>query len=146
MTTVLRFVRFNAVGALGIGVQLATITALMDLGVAYVAATIVGVTLAIAHNFYWHLRWTWRDRMLSGDRAFYAFLSFVAANGVVSFGGNVVIMVALVTGAGVPVLLANLIAIAACGLVNFWLGDRVVFQRRWMSSCVSHTSIPTTSR
>lgn len=146
MNTVFRFVRFNAVGALGIGVQLATIMTLMDLGVSYVAATIVGVALAIVHNFYWHLRWTWRDRMLSGDRAFYAFLSFVAANGVVSFGGNVVIMIALVTGAGVPVLLANLIAIAACGLVNFWLGDRVVFQRHWITSCVSQTSIPTTSR
>ena len=146
MNTAGRFVRFNAVGALGIGVQLATITALMDVGVSYVAATIIGFNLAIAHNFYWHLRWTWRDRMLSGNRAFYAFLSFVAANGVVSYGGNVVIMIALVAGAGLPVLLANLIAIAACGLVNFWLGDRVVFQRRWMTSCVAQTSIPTTSR
>lgn len=141
MNTARRFVRFNAVGALGIGVQIATITALMDLGVSYLAATIVGVALAIAHNFYWHLRWTWRDRMLSGHRAFYAFLSFVAANGVVSFGGNVVIMIALVAGAGVPVLVANLIAIAACGLVNFWLGDTVVF-----SLSASQTSIPTTSR
>jgi putative flippase GtrA len=139
MTAARRFVRFNAVGALGIGVQLATIWALTEgAGVPYVAATIVGVSLAIAHNFFWHLRWTWGDRLLTGSRAAQALLSFVIANGIVSFAGNLVVMIALVGGAGVAVLPANLVAIAACGLVNFWLGDRVVF--------VSQTSIPTTSR
>lgn len=123
-----RFVRFNAVGALGIGVQLAALWALTDLaGLPYIPATVVGVSLAIAHNFFWHLRWTWRDRAPSGSRAVRAFLSFVAANGAVSYGGNLVVMMALVSGAGVPVIPANLIAIAACGLLNFWLGDRLVF-------------------
>jgi putative flippase GtrA len=142
MNTRRRFVRFNAVGALGIGVQLGTIWALTDVaGGSYLPATIAGVSLAIAHNFYWHLRWTWGDRRLAGGRAVQAFLSFVAANGIVSFGGNIVIMVALVAGAGVPVLLANLMAIAVCGLVNFWLGDTIVF-----NPSASRTSIPTTSR
>jgi putative flippase GtrA len=142
MNTARRFLRFNAVGALGIGVQLATIWAMTDLaGVPYVVSTIVGVSLALAHNFYWHLRWTWGDRQLTGSRAAHALLSFVVANGVVSFGGNILIMIALVSGADVPVLPANLIAIAACGLVNFWLGDTVVF-----SPSASQTSIPTTSR
>ena len=155
-----RFLRFNAVGALGIGVQLATIWAMTDgAGVPYVVATILGVSLAIAHNFFWHLRWTWGDRLLTGSRAAQAFLSFVVANGVVSFGGNLIVMIALVDGAGVAVLPANLVAIALCGLANFWLGDRFVFQHRWPSvtsvasvpsvssitSSVSQTSIPTTS-
>lgn len=142
MNTARRFLRFNAVGALGIGVQLAAIWALSDVaGVSYVPATIAGVSLALLHNFCWHLRWTWGDRRLTGSRAVQAFLSFVAANGVVSFGGNIVIMIALVTGAGVPVLPANLVAIAVCGLVNFWLGDTIAF-----SPSASQTSIPTTSR
>lgn len=139
MNTTRRFLRFNAVGALGIGVQLATIWALTEgAGAPYIAATIVGVSLAIAHNFYWHLRWTWGDRLLTGSRTARALLSFVVTNGVVSFAGNLVVMVALVGGAGATVLPANLVAIAVCGLVNFWLGDRVVFALR--------TSIPTTSR
>ena len=137
-----RFLRFNAVGALGIGVQLATIWAMTDVaGVPYVAATITGVSLAIAHNFFWHLRWTWGDRLLTGSRAAQAFVSFVVANGVVSFVGNLVIMIALVDGGDVPVLPANLVAIAVCGLANFWLGDTVVF-----SPSASQTSVPTTSR
>lgn len=124
-----RFVRFNAVGALGIGVQLGAIWALTALaGLSYVTATAVGVSLAIAHNFVWHLRWTWGDRALGGSRAAQAFVAFAAANGVVSYAGNLAIMVALVDGAGVPVLSANLIAITACGVLNFWLGDRVVFE------------------
>ena len=142
MNTARRFLRFNAVGALGIGVQLAAIWVLTDVaGVSYVPATIAGVSLALLHNFCWHLRWTWGDRRLTGSRAVQAFLSFVAANGVVSFGGNIVIMIALVTGAGVPVLPANLLAIAVCGLVNFWLGDTIAF-----SPSGAQTSVPTTSR
>ena len=153
-----RFLRFNAVGALGIGVQLATIWAMTDVaGVPYVAATIVGVSLAIAHNFFWHLRWTWGDRLLTGSRAAQAFLSFVVANGVVSFAGNLIVMIALVDGSGVPVLPANLVAIAVCGLVNFWLGDHFVFQRGCtpvpsapsvasITSSASQISVPTTSR
>ena len=142
MNTARRFLRFNAVGALGIGVQLAAIWTLTELaGVSYVPATIAGVSLALLHNFCWHLRWTWGDRQLTGSRAVQAFLAFVAANGVVSFGGNVVIMIALVAGAGVPVLPANLMAIAICGLVNFWLGDTIAF-----SPSAARTSVPTTSR
>ena len=142
MTPMRRFVVFNAVGALGIGVQLATVWALTELaGLSYIPATVFGVSLAIAHNFLWHLRWTWADRDLTGSRAAQAFVSFVAANGVVSYGGNVVVMIALVAGAGVPVLPANLLAIAACGLVTFWLGDTIVF-----SPSASQTSVPTTSR
>jgi putative flippase GtrA len=129
MTTGLRFLRFNAVGALGIGVQLAAIWTLMHFAdVPYVVATATGVGVAIAHNFFWHLRWTWRDRGLSGAEAVDAFLSFAAANGAVSIAGNLVVTTALVESAGLAAMPANVVAIAACGLVNFWIGDRVVFQ------------------
>jgi hypothetical protein len=37
----------------------------------------------------------------------------------------------LLVGAwGMPPLAANLIAVLACSLVNFWLGDRLVFSPR----------------
>jgi len=58
-----RFVRFNAVGAAGIGVQLSVLWLLT--GVAhlhYLPATFAAVTLAVMHNFMWHRRWTWGDR------------------------------------------------------------------------------------
>jgi len=52
MTAVVRFARFNVVGALGIGVQLATVAVLVHaLGANPVAATAAGVTAAVMGVF-----------------------------------------------------------------------------------------------
>ena len=54
-----RFFRFNTVGALGIGVQLAALWLLVDVaGLHYSLATMAAVGLAVLHNFAWHWRWT----------------------------------------------------------------------------------------
>ena len=59
----LRFVRFNAVGAAGIGVQLAALWLLTGvMHVHYLTATSLAVGTAIVHNFLWHRRWTWAER------------------------------------------------------------------------------------
>jgi putative flippase GtrA len=125
----LRFVRFTAIGAAGIGIQLMTLWLLTTvLHLHYLAATAVAVGVAIVHNFLWHRRWTWADRAVS-EGAVAQFLRFAAANGAVSFAGNFMVMMALVPGAHVPPVVANGAAIGACGLLNFWLGDCVVFRR-----------------
>jgi putative flippase GtrA len=123
-----RFVRFNAVGALGIVVQVAAIGVLTAwAGMGYVGATTIAVMTAVVHNFIWHLRWTWRDRLVTAPGTAAAFLRFAMANGAVSLTGNLVVMTGLVAGAGLHPVPANLIAIATCGAANFWLGNRVVF-------------------
>src|SRR5204863_306937 len=61
MTPARRFARFNLVGALGIFVQVAALALLIRLGVHYLAATAMAVSLAVVHNFWWHRRWTWSD-------------------------------------------------------------------------------------
>jgi putative flippase GtrA len=125
-----RFARFNLVSALGIVVQLGTIAMLVHgAGAGYLAATTAGVVAAVLHNFLWHVTWTWRDRGAAGEAVAAAFTRFVLANGAVSLAGNLFLMVALVGLAGLPPVPANVIAIAACGLVNFELGDRLVFRR-----------------
>ena len=127
MTRVRRFVRFNAVGALGIGVQLATIAALVHVvGADYVVATIAGVSAAVAHNFIWHVNWTWRDRTPTRPTLTLAFERFALANRTVSMAGNLVLMTMLVGMAGIPPIPANIVAIVACGVLNFELGDRIV--------------------
>ncbi len=124
-----RFARFNAVGALGIVVQLTAIWALTDgAALPYLTATVIAVSAAVVHNFLWHLRWTWGDRPVTPKAAFGAFLRFASANGLVSLTGNLVIMTALTGGAGLRPVVANVVAIAVCGLLNFWLGEQVVFR------------------
>lgn len=126
MTTTFRWLKFNAVGAAGIVVQAAALELLLHLGSHYLAATVVAVEAAVVHNFVWHRAWTWRDRP---GRAGPAFLRFNATNGLLSIAGNLAIMRLLVEAAGMRPLLANLISIAVCSLVNFVLADRLVFVR-----------------
>jgi putative flippase GtrA len=126
-----RWLKFNAVGALGVGVQLGTLALLTRvLGWNYLLATVVAVEAALAHNFIWHERYTWRDRT-SGAQSARAIakrlFTFHFGNGLVSLGGNLALM-RLLTGSmhGSP-LVANVISIVVCSLVNFVVGDKLVF-------------------
>lgn len=122
-----RWLRFGGVGALGVGVQLGVLALLESAaGLNYAAATFMAVAAALVHNFFWHRAWTWRDRRGHGS-ALSQFVRFVGANGLVSLFGNVALMFVLVGACGLPAVPANLIAIATCGVANYWLGDRVVF-------------------
>jgi len=124
-----RLARFNAVGAAGVAVQLASLWLLTDVAhVHYLAATPAAVGLAVLHNFMWHWKWTWYDRTRSGG-PIATFARFAVANGAVSLAGNLAVMATLVSGAHVEPVVANGVAIAVCGLLNFWLGDAVVFHR-----------------
>ncbi len=117
-----RFVRFNAVGLVGAGVQLGTLAALIHVaGIGYRIATPIALGLTLVHNFAWHARWTWSDRRFSPRGYAQAFLKFVSGNGGVSAAGMVVLMPLLVEVAGVQPVAANCLTIAICGLVNYWL-------------------------
>jgi putative flippase GtrA len=127
----LRWLKFNFVGALGIGVQLAALAALTRLGLWYLAATALAVEAAVLHNFVWHERMTWRDRATPVLRHLLGrFLRFQLANGLISLAGNLLVMRLLVGALHLPVLWANLGAITACGVVNFLVSDRLVFVDR----------------
>jgi putative flippase GtrA len=130
MTAARRFFRFNAVSAGGFAVQLLTVAMLSrHAGLAAPLATAAGVAAALIHNFAWHRAWTWADRPMTRARTARAFARFVAATGLVSLTGNVTVVALLVSAAGVDVLAANVAAVALCGLVNYRIGDRVVFGR-----------------
>jgi dolichol-phosphate mannosyltransferase len=143
VTGVRRFVRFNAVGATGIGVQLLVLWTLTRADVHYLPATVLAVACAVVHNFVWHRRWTWGDRREGRDAPWPAELgAFAAANGLVSLGGNVVVMSLAAGLAGMPPVTANLVAIGATGVLNFWLGDRIVFRAQRAPAGIQRTISP----
>jgi putative flippase GtrA len=122
--------RFYAVGAVGIGVQLAALAIFKScLGLGYLTATALAVEAAILHNFFWHERWTWADRThsLPAGRTG-RLVRFHLTNGAVSILGNLALMQALVGRMHVPYLAANAIAIALCSVLNFLAADRLVFR------------------
>ena len=62
-----RWLKFSAVGWMGVGVQLCALTLLAGhLELHYLVATALAVECAIVHNYFWHERWTWGDRGLGG--------------------------------------------------------------------------------
>jgi len=130
-TLTARWLTFNAVGAVGAGLQLAVLTALVHgAGLHYALATAVAVEAAVLHNFLWHRRWTWPDRPAAapgGPLAWVALARFHASNGLVSLLGNLTVMSLLVGSLGLAPVVANGVAIVACSVLNFALGDHWVF-------------------
>ena len=124
-TGLVRWLKFNAVGAIGIAVQLAALTLLKSgLGLNYLLATALAVESTVLHNFFWHEHFTWGDRP-SGDRL-RRLLKFNLTTGLFSIAGNVAFTHLLVS-AGLAYLPANAISIALCSIINFALNDRLVF-------------------
>ncbi len=125
-----RWLKFNFVGGIGIGVQLAALAMFRSvLHFDYLLATALAVETAVVHNFVWHERFTWADRPARRLLHSVARLAkFNLSNGLVSLVGNVIIMRALVGGLEMNYVIANLLAVATCSLVNFLLGDRFVFE------------------
>ncbi len=128
MRTVLRWLKFNLIGIIGAVLQLWVLHLFLRAGVGYLQATALAVEAALLHNFAWHQRYTWADRPTDDMGAVVARLvRFHLSNGMVSIIGNVLLMRWLTGGMRVPALAANVVAILACSLVNFVLGDRFVF-------------------
>ena len=90
-----RAIKFNAVGAMGVLVQMAALAALRGgLHLHYLVATALAVEIAVLHNFVWHERWTWRDRQ--GPGVANRLLRFNLGNGLVSLVVNLGLMRLLV--------------------------------------------------
>jgi putative flippase GtrA len=92
----------------------------------YLAATALAVEAAILHNYFWHQRFTWIDRPTQNSDC--RFLKFNFTTGIFSILGNVVLMQCFVVSLRMNYLLANMLTIATCSLVNFVVSDRFVFE------------------
>ena len=126
----LRWLKFNAVGGVGVAVQLAALAFFRSsLRLDYLVATALAVETAVLHNFLWHERFTWADRPAHRFAHSLARLAkFNTSNGLVSLAGNLLIMRVLVGEFHMNYVSANLIAVATCSIVNFLVSDRFVFE------------------
>jgi putative flippase GtrA len=134
-----RWLKFNAVGGIGIVVQLAALALLRSLlKLDYLLATGLAVEIAVIHNFCWHERFTWADRPAARPfRSLVRLIKFNASNGAVSIVGNLLLMGLLVGELKFNYVVSNLLAIVVCSLVNFLLGDRFVFEAEARPATIS---------
>src|SRR5712691_2936350 len=124
------FIRFNVVGVLGFALQSGALFALThrEHPLGYLAATAAAVELAVLNNFVWHQRWTWSDRpSTTTGETLRRLAKFNISNGLVSILGNLAFMSVLVGRLGLAIVLANLISVLACSLLNFVIADRSAF-------------------
>ena len=113
------FVRFNAVGLLGFGLQLALLAVFRDgLRFNVLAATAAAVECTVLHNFVWHERWTWGYRGLGARGRFARLLRFHVGNGAVSIAGSLAATDLLAVRWHWPLLAANTAGVAFCSLVD----------------------------
>jgi len=126
--TGLRWLKFNFVGLIGIGVQLLALALLKSgLHLNYLLATALAVETAVVHNFLWHERFTWADRVAKAQLA--QFIKFNLTNGAISLFGNLLLMRFFAGSLRVPYLASNLVTITCCSVFNFMVGDCFVFRR-----------------
>jgi dolichol-phosphate mannosyltransferase len=126
----LHWIKFNVVGVLGFALQSGALFLLTHNArpIGYLAATAMAVELAVLNNFVWHQRWTWRDRpSLTKGETLRRLAKFNVTAGLVSLVGNLVLMSILVGRFGLPLVGANLVTVAACSLVSFFLANRIAF-------------------
>jgi putative flippase GtrA len=150
-SALLRWFKFNLVGAMGIAVQFAALFLLKGvLHFNYLVATAIAVEVAVLHNFVWHERFTWADRTMSDRtksdpktldqmvpglpqwqwrRSLSRLLRFHLSNGFVSIVGNLTLMKVMLGRGHMNYLLANAIAIAWCSLANFLVSETWVFEQ-----------------
>jgi len=127
---VLRWIKFNAVGGIGVIVQLTALAIFRSwLKLEYLWATALAVEIAVIHNFLWHQRFTWVDRPAARPvQSLVRLAKFNLGNGAISIVGNVLLMRFLVGELEFNYVASNVFAIGLCSMVNFLLGDRFVFE------------------
>jgi len=128
----IRWLKFNAVGGIGIIVQLLALATFKGwLQLDYLWATALAVEATVIHNFFWHEHFTWSDRLSrqpAPSDAFTRFLKFNLSTGALSISGNLLMMYLLAGVAHFHYLVANIVTITACSIMNFLVSDRWVFQ------------------
>ncbi len=117
-----RWIRFNAVGILGAGVQLAVLAVMLRLHVYYLVATVLAIEVALLHNYIWHRRWTWAGQGGS-------LLRFHLSNGLISFVSNLLLMRLFIGRLHLPPIPSNLGAIVLTSFLNYLFAAKWVFVR-----------------
>ena len=111
-----QLIRFGAVGTTGYVVNLAVFALCVHaLGIDYRIAGVVAWVVSVLNNFWWNRHWTFRAKQAHPVRQGARFF----AVSLVAFGFSELVLIGLVSGAGLTKILAQAIAIAAGTPLNF---------------------------
>jgi len=116
-----QLVRFAIVGASGYVVNLALFAVCVHpLNLGYALSAVLSFLVAVVNNFWWNRHWTFAAR--GGHAGFQAGRFFLVSVGALAL--NLVVLVALVDGAGLAKVPAQAIAVLCATPVSF-LGNKL---------------------
>jgi dolichol-phosphate mannosyltransferase len=117
----MQLLRFGAVGCSGYFVNLGVFAILAGgLGVHYAVAALAAFCVAVTNNFLWNRHWTFRAG--HGHPGFQA-ARFLTVS-IAALGINLLVLEALISGASLPDLTSQAIAVAVAMPFNF-LGNKL---------------------
>jgi dolichol-phosphate mannosyltransferase len=119
-----RLSRFGLVGLSGVGIDMACLHWLLEsLGLPLNLAAVLAAEVAIANNFLWNDRWTFRDLAQAQTQRGQLARRFLKFNLICLCGVGLKVMLlgAMVANLGWNPYLANLVAIAIVTAWNFWI-------------------------
>ncbi len=112
----LQLVRFATVGASGYVVNIAVFAMCVHVfGIDYRLAAVISFVVSVTNNFWWNRHWTFSARAAHPGRQGIRFLTV----SLVTFGFTYVVLVTLVSGAGMSKVLSQAIAIVAGTPLSF---------------------------
>jgi putative flippase GtrA len=112
----LQLVRFATVGASGYVVNIAVFAMCVHVfGIDYRLAAVISFVVSVTNNFWWNRHWTFSARAAHPARQGIRFLTV----SLVTFGFTYVVLVTLVSGAGMSKVLSQAIAIVAGTPLSF---------------------------
>jgi putative flippase GtrA len=126
-----RWLKFQAVGAAGTCVQLASLFLLREcLALSVLVATAIAVEISILHNFCWHRHWTWAlgDNHLRPKPVFWQLCEYNLTGCLLSLVSNVAFTDLYMRTFDAHYLLANLMAIGTVGVANFLIAELFIFR------------------
>lgn len=116
-----QLVRFAAVGASGYVVNLVVFAACVHLlAIDYRVSAVIAFLVSVINNFWWNRHWTFDAKH---DHPAFQAARFFAVS-LVAFGFTYVVLIGLVSGAGLPKVVAQAIALAAGTPLSF-VGQKV---------------------
>jgi dolichol-phosphate mannosyltransferase len=117
----LQLIRFAAVGATGYGVNLVVFAVCVHLiGIDYRVSSPIAFVVSVVNNFWLNRHWTFSAK---ADHPLHQGIRFFAVS-LVAYGFSYAMLLALVSGPGLPKVVAQAIAIAAGTPLSF-LGQKL---------------------
>ena len=121
-----QFFKFSLVGLSGSLLNLAAYVLALRCGVSYLLAAVMAFGLAVTSNFYWNWRWTFGTRMAE-RRLTDAYGRFVAISAF-NLGVNLLLLGVFVEVFSLSKPFAQLVSIAAVGVLNYLMNVRFTFR------------------